>query len=311
MASVKETPAARGTDRVIGVDWGTSSFRAYLMDVGGAVLDRREAADGILAVQDFDGCFERHCGAWAEAHPEAPILLAGMIGSRQGWVEAPYCPCPAGAIEIAGRLTSHVTARGRKVAFVPGLSWQSTSGADDVMRGEETQILGVASSGRQVLVLPGTHSKWAEVVDGRVLRFSTFMTGEVFAAMSKHTILGRLMTGEGHDPKAFAAGISASGEAGGLLHHLFRVRTAGLFSRWPAESLSSLLSGLVIGHEISAAQAFFAAERVLVVGGAALAERYAEALVTLGLAAETAPADAAARGLALLARQITLPAMSS
>ena len=311
MASVKETPAARGTDRVIGVDWGTSSFRAYLMDGGGAVLDRREAADGILAVTDFDGCFEGHCGAWADANPTAPILLAGMIGSRQGWVEAPYCPCPAGAIEIARRLTPHVTSRGRKIALVPGLSSQSSSGADDVMRGEETQILGVAAPGRQVLVLPGTHSKWVEAVDGRVLRFSTFMTGEVFAAMSKHTILGRLMAGEGHDPKAFAAGIAASGEAGGLLHHLFRVRTAGLFSRWPAESLSALLSGLVIGHEIRAAQAFFAAERVQVVGGAALAGRYAEALAALRLSAETGPADAAARGLALLARQITLPDMSS
>ncbi|MSP49965.1 MAG: 2-dehydro-3-deoxygalactonokinase [Alphaproteobacteria bacterium] len=289
---------------MIGVDWGTSSFRAYLLDGGGAVLDRREAADGILAVQDFDGCFERHCGAWADAHPKAPILLAGMIGSRQGWVEAPYCPCPAGAVEIVGRLTRHATARGRKLAFVPGLSWRSPSGADDVMRGEETQILGAAGSGRQVLVLPGTHSKWVEAVGGRVIRFSTFMTGEVFAAMSKHTILGRLMTGEGHDSNAFAAGIDASAEEGGLLHHLFRVRTAGLFARWPAESLSALLSGLVIGHEVRAAKASFAAERVLVVGGAALSERYAEALAALGLPAEIATADAAARGLAALARHI-------
>lgn len=304
MASVKKTPAAGGTDRLIGVDWGTSSFRSYLLDGGGAVLDRREAADGILAVQDFDACFERHCGAWADAHPAAPILLAGMIGSRQGWVEAPYCPCPAGAAEVAGRLMRHLTACGRRVAFVPGLSWRSPSGADDVMRGEETQILGVAGPGRQVMVLPGTHSKWVEVVDGRVIRFSTFMTGEVFAAMSKHTILGRLMAGESHDPKAFAAGIAAAGEEGGLLHHFFRVRTAGLFSRWPAESLSSLLSGLVIGHEIRAAKDTFAAARVLVVGGAALSERYAEALAILGLPAEIALADAAARGLAVLARHL-------
>jgi 2-dehydro-3-deoxygalactonokinase len=301
MTAVKQSTEARGSARVIGVDWGTSSFRAYLMDAEGAILERRESADGILAVQDFDGTFERHCGAWAEAHPEATILLSGMIGSRQGWVEAPYCACPAGAAEIAGRLTRHVTTRGRKIAFVPGLSWQSPTGADDVMRGEETQILGVARSGRQVMVLPGSHSKWVEVVDGRILRFATFLTGEAFAALSKHTILGRLMAGEGHDPNAFAAGLAASGEAGGLLHHLFRVRTSGLFARRPAESLSSLLSGLVIGHEIRGARDFFGAERVLVVGGAMLAERYAEALSVLEIAADIGAADAAARGLRLLA----------
>src|SRR6185295_15258913 len=129
MTSVKQTPAARGTGHAIGVDWGTSSFRAYLMAGDGTVLDRREAPDGILAVQDFEGCFERHCGAWADAHPAAVILLSGMIGSRQGWIEAPYCPCPAGAAEIAARLTPHVTSKGRKIAFAPGLSWQSPSGA--------------------------------------------------------------------------------------------------------------------------------------------------------------------------------------
>jgi 2-dehydro-3-deoxygalactonokinase len=265
------------------------------------VRDRREAPDGILAVQDFDACFERHCGAWADAHPRAPILLAGMIGSRQGWIEAPYCPCPAGAAEIAAALTPHVTARGRRVAFVPGLSWRGPGGADDVMRGEETQILGVAVPGRRIVVLPGTHSKWAEVVDGRVLCFATFMTGEVFGAMSKHTILGRLMTGEGHSADAFAGGIAASGEPGGLLHHLFRVRTGGLFARWPGEALSSLLSGLTIGHEIRAARDFFGVERVLVVGGLGLAERYQAALAILGIEADLAPPDAAARGLAALA----------
>jgi len=301
MTAVKHSAEARGPARLIGVDWGTSSFRAYLMDAGGKVLDRRESADGILAVQDFDGTLERHCGAWADAHRDASILLAGMIGSRQGWIEAPYCPCPAGAEEIAARLTRHVTARGRTVAFVPGLSWSSPSGADDVMRGEETQILGVAGKGRQVMVLPGSHSKWVEVFDGRILRFATFLTGEFFAAMSKHTILGRLMAGEAHDPKAFAAGIAASAEPGGLLHHLFRVRTGGLFGRWPADSLSSLLSGIAIGHEIRGARDFFGADRVLVVGGAALAARYAEALGSLGLAAEIGAPDAAARGLTRLA----------
>ncbi|MBM3546785.1 MAG: 2-dehydro-3-deoxygalactonokinase [Alphaproteobacteria bacterium] len=306
MTAVKQSTGPRGSKQLIGVDWGTTSFRAYLMDERGRVLDRREAADGILSVEDFDACFENHCGLWVDSYPRAPILLSGMIGSRQGWVEVPYCPCPAGAEEIAARLTRHATSRGRQIAFVPGLSWRSTSGADDVMRGEETQIIGVSGAGRQVMVLPGSHSKWVEVVDGRILRFATFLTGEFFAAMSKHTILGRLMTGDAHDARAFEAGIAASAEAGGLLHHLFRVRTGGLFSRWPAESLSSLLSGIAIGHEIRGARDFFGgAERVLVVGGATLAARYAEALAVLGLSTETGPPDAAARGLARLAERMT------
>jgi 2-dehydro-3-deoxygalactonokinase len=304
MTAVKQSTDARGPRHLIGVDWGTTSFRAYLIDARGRVLDRREAADGILAVKDFDACFEDHCGLWADSYPRAPILLSGMIGSRQGWVEAPYCPCPAGAEEIAGRLIRHVSARGRALAFVPGLSWRSPTGADDVMRGEETQILGISGAGRQIMVLPGSHSKWVEVVDGRILRFATFLTGEFFAAMSKHTILGRLMTGEAHDPEAFGAGIAASAEPGGLLHHLFRVRTGGLFERWPAESLSSLLSGIAIGHEIRGARDFFGADQVLVVGGATLAARYVEALAGLGLTSATAPVDAAARGLAHLAGRL-------
>lgn len=305
MTAVKQSTKAHGPARLIGIDWGTTSFRAYLMDAAGAILERRESADGILSAQDFDATFERHCGPWADAHPQAPILLAGMIGSRQGWVEAPYCPCPAGAAEIVEKLTRHTTSRGRSVAFAPGLSWRSPTGADEVMRGEETQILGVAGSGRRILVLPGSHSKWAEVVDGRVVRFATFMTGEVFAATSKHTILGRLMTADGHDPKAFASGIAASGEPGGLLHHLFRVRTGGLFGRWPGEALSSLLSGLVIGHEIRGARDFFGVEHVVVVGGASLTDRYVAALGVVGIAAETGPADAAARGLRMIAGQIS------
>jgi len=303
MTAVKARGERTHSDRTIGVDWGTTSFRAYLMDGTGAILERRDAPDGILATEDFDATFEQHCGAWADAHPQAPILLSGMIGSRQGWVEAPYCPCPAGAAEIAAHLKRHTTKRGRSVAFVPGLVWRSDS-ADDVMRGEETQIVGVATPGRQVMVLPGTHSKWVEVVDGRVLRFSTFMTGEVFAAMSKHTILGRLMTGETHVPAAFLAGLDGAAEPGGLLHHLFRVRTGGLLDRWPGGALSSLLSGLVIGHEIRAARDSFTADRVLVVGGVALAQRYGEAFAHLGLAAEAAPADAAAAGLAFLAERM-------
>src|SRR5258708_11894995 len=219
---------------LIAVDWGTSNFRAYLMDEAGRVEATAVSGDGILAVADgdFEGVFERRCGAWLARHPEAPVLLSGMIGSRQGWHEAPYCPCPAGAAETARAMVAHPMRTGRKLSFVPGLSRMTEDGGHDVMRGEETQILGAVEPGaraRRLVCLPGTHSKWVEVEAGRVLRFATFMTGEVYGVLLKHSILGRLIEGEAHDAQAFARGLEQAKHAGGFLNHLFRVRTAGLF----------------------------------------------------------------------------------
>ena len=121
-----------------------------------------------------------------------------MITSRQGWVEVPYCPCPAGSDEIARALWRHETGAGRTIHFVPGLSIVGADGVPDVIRGEETQIVGEVGDapGGRLLVLPGTHSKWARSEDGRVVWFATFMTGELFGVLKEHSILGRLMAGD-------------------------------------------------------------------------------------------------------------------
>jgi 2-dehydro-3-deoxygalactonokinase len=307
------SPAADGrAAALIGLDWGTSSFRAYRLAADGTILERRVAEAGILAVADgdFAGELTRQIGDWLVAAPDLPVLASGMIGSRQGWIEAPYVPCPAGADDLVTRLVEHRTAMGTRLWLVPGLSHEGSDGVPDVMRGEETQILGVGrAAAARLVVLPGTHSKWALVEDGRVVWFATFMTGELFAVLRRHSILGRLMAGDGEDPAAFArglrAGLSGDRAQGGLLHRLFAVRTLGLFDRIAATGLADYLSGLLIGEEVREALGCVghrATAEVVIVGGAGLAGRYQEALRQAGLAALPFQGEAAALGQLAIAR---------
>ena len=187
---------------LIALDWGTSNLRASLLGPGGAVLDRRSAAGGVMAVPEhrFEAALRSLCGDWIDAH-RGPLLASGMIGSRQGWVEAPYLPCPATRDAAAARLVAVPLAGGATLHIVPGLVCTGADGQADVMRGEETQILGAvpADSPRTLVVLPGTHSKWASVERGVVRDFTTCMTGELHEALVRHTILGRLADGAVED----------------------------------------------------------------------------------------------------------------
>ena len=278
---------------MIAVDWGTSSFRAFWMD-GCTIRDRVEDTRGILAVEGrFAKTLRDAVAPWLTAG-ETRILVSGMAGSRQGWVEAPYVPCPAGAAELAGALTP-VPFEGASVLLLPGVSAQDAQGVPEVMRGEEVQVVGELHRIEGTVCLPGSHSKWAQVSEGRIAGFATHLTGEAFAALRGHTILGRLMADRPHDPAAFAKGVARSGEAGGLLHHLFGVRALGLMGRLPDAGAASYLSGLLIGHEVRAAAPGGA---VHLIGAAALCARYAEAIALCGGGATVAVPDAAARGLA-------------
>lgn len=286
------------TATFIALDWGTSSFRAYLVDGEGRILEERDAPDGILTIQDadFEAVLERHIRDW---ETELPVLASGMITSKQGWIEVPYCPCPAGLDDIARHLHRHVTEEGRTVTFVPGLNYES-KGIPDVMRGEETQIFGMLEDGEGRFVLPGTHSKWATVRNGRITGFTTYMTGEVFAALRNHTILGRLMQEGDHDREAFARGVMTGLDHGErLLHVIFSARTLGLFNRIPAEGLPSYLSGLLIGCEM-------AGERksgiVTLVGSPTLCARYSEAFAVAGRHAVIGDPQAAVKGLMRIGR---------
>ena len=141
-----------------------------------------------MAAGEYPATLRRLAGRWLDANPGLPIIASGMVGSRHGWREAAYVPCPAGPRDVAARLTA-VEAEGRSAVLAPGLSYEDEAGVD-VMRGEETEIFGIADAGARLIVLPGSHSKWARVEGERMVAFKTFITGELFAALRDHTVAG-------------------------------------------------------------------------------------------------------------------------
>jgi 2-dehydro-3-deoxygalactonokinase len=293
-----------GKGSLVALDWGTSSLRAALLDAAGTVLDERSQARGILSVEPggFPAVFESACGDWLRAGASQAVI-GGMAGSRQGWLEAPYCTCPAGFAEIAAQLAWVEPGR---IGIVPGLSCED-GGVPDVMRGEEAQIVGaldLLGTADGLFVLPGTHSKWARVEQGRIKGFSTFMTGEFYALLRSRSILARtLPEGEGAlDAGAFRRGVEQSLRGAGLLHNAFGVRTLSLFDRMPADALPSYLSGLVIGEEVRAQQLPRGDARVVLIGASELTTRYALALQVLGVAAQSLGPEATWRGLWRIAR---------
>lgn len=288
---------------MIAVDWGTSSFRAYRLDASGAVLEQRSAAAGLLACQGrFEPMLAQQLAGW----DDALILMAGMIGSRNGWCEVPYAPCPASLDEIAAGmlLVAADSLPGRRIFIAPGLSQRAQASAPEVMRGEETQLIGLfdelAGDGPHTVCLPGTHSKWATVGGGHITGFHTAMTGELYAVLKQHSLLGALMDPEaGDDTPAFELGLRTSLDAGGLLNHLFSVRTRGLFGELSGAQLPSYLSGLLIGHEMNGLLA--GARHVHLIGSEALVQRYRRALALHHVEVQVHGEALASRGLYRLA----------
>lgn len=308
--------ATSAVPALMAVDWGTSSFRAFLTSEDGDVLDAIQTASGILRVENgqFAPVLQAATALWMASHGNLPVLMSGMIGSRQGWVETAYQTCPgnvAGHARALHPLPEALTSPLR-VAIVPGVVARDAAGRPDVMRGEETQIFGALERlgiNAGTFVLPGTHSKWVTVADGAITGFSTYMTGEVFAALKDHTILGRLMPcpGAGVRPASgtgFTRGVAAAagiaGGPGALLRLMFSARSLGLFAELAPEDIADYLSGLLIGSEIRDAAG--TACEVVVIASDELAARYGQAFRSLGIAPLTAPADCAAAGLAALAR---------
>jgi 2-dehydro-3-deoxygalactonokinase len=292
-------------NQLLALDWGTSSLRGALIAADGSVLDERAFARGILSVEKggFPTVFQSCFGDWmAQA---GLCLISGMAGSQQGWLEAPYCPCPAGLDEIAGQLTWVEPGR---IAIVPGLCTVE-AGVPDVMRGEETQVLGaldLLALNDARMVLPGTHSKWVDVTGRRITRFATFMTGEFYALLRQHSILARTLPGDepAADEQAFAQGVNQSLQGEGLLHNAFSTRTLALFKLMDGAQLHSYLSGLLIGEELRS-QSLQAGETIQVMGADALSARYVQALLMRGIKAQRVDAAAIWRGLQAIAATLT------
>ncbi|WP_421915359.1 2-dehydro-3-deoxygalactonokinase [Mesorhizobium sp.] len=301
-----------GTASVAAIDWGTTRLRAWLIDETGKVLAERRGDDGLITAQQkgFSTILEGHLAAMG-APAELPVIICGMAGSRQGWLEAPYVtvPSPIDAI-LAG--AARVPGQRRDIRIVPGLA-QRQADAPDVMRGEETQLAGAGlpAKGRHIVCMPGTHSKWVVVEDGGVAGFCTWPTGELFSVLADHSILRHSL---GEHPKPVTADNpffrrwceTALAEGGDVTSRLFSIRAAGLLQDLKPDDAAACLSGLLIGGEIASARRRYGATStsIVLIASGALASLYGEALGLAGLAVRPVDADEAVRaGLIEAARE--------
>lgn len=289
---------------LIGVDWGTTHLRAALLDASGAVLVRQESKEGLMAVAagGFEAALAR---ATSELGGEGlPVLMSGMVGSASGWREAPYIDPPADAAALAAGIVP--VGERADIGIVPGVCIGRTAPPGDVMRGEETEIVGALHAlglTGATFVLPGTHTKWATVEDGAITGFRSYMTGDLFNALCQQTVLSKTVTDAPDNPAAFERGVAMAERLespGDLTTALFRLRPEHLMGRLPVEETADTLSGLLIGVEAISGLAA-ANGPVIVVGGAVLGPRYQRAIALLGGEATLAPRDCAMIGLAKLA----------
>jgi 2-dehydro-3-deoxygalactonokinase len=287
-------------------DWGTSNLRLRLCSADGTPLDARQGPGAADSRGKFAAVFDELTADWRARHGALPALLCGMAGSTFGWLEAPYLSCPEDLDSVAGSLA---TARA-DVRIVPGLRCTNPLGAPDVLRGEETQLLGALAAvpalehGRHLVCLPGTHTKWVALHDGTVLEFLTVPTGELFRLLCDHSVLVRdRATPIEHRAPEFERGLAESAKHAGvpLLHRIFQSRSLRLDGQLSAEGAASWASGLLIGTDVAGALPLFdeAAGPVHVVANAQLCALYAAALAKFGREGVAVPGeDASFAGLA-------------
>ena len=295
---------------LVALDWGTSSLRAWRVSDDGTILDARQQGWGIMHLPPggFPAAFAAITRDWLAPGSQVPAIACGMVGSRQGWREVPYLPTPAGLQQLAAGLLALDVGGGTMLHLVPGVLETNDPPAPDVMRGEETQAMGAASKlgDDALLVMPGTHSKWARLRHGRLVSFRTMMTGELFALLRQHSILGRgqaeaLPAPEAERDAAFTSGVLAA-HAHGAFARLFSARALALTGGLAAGCVPDYLSGLLIGEELRlAASELATAPRIAMTGDAALCERYARGFAAIGAAAPERLPDTALDGLLRIA----------
>ena len=297
---------------LIALDWGSTRFRGWLLDPKGIEIDKIDEEFGILKINhtQYIDVFDQLLGSWIKEHGSIQIIAAGMIGSRQGWMEAPYLDCPAGPEQLAQNLTylkinSKLIDNPLSMAIVPGIQYFE-NGIPDVMRGEETQVAGLLWSQHQVglCILPGTHSKWVFINEGRIESFTTFMTGEIFSLMEKHSIVNRLMVGKSFNRDDFLFGCKQSlNSSYGFLKQIFSARTMGLFDKVKPRGIHSYLSGIVIGNEIKDGldnyykNTSYKEKTVILNGGISLCNLYKIAFEIAGVKVKLEKNNLVAKGL--------------
>ncbi len=273
----------------VAVDWGTSNLRAWGIDASGEAVFARSSPEGMgkLGRDDYPGVLQALLSELGAGPAE--ILVCGMAGARQGWLEAPYLDAPADLAQLAGSAVSPaVPGTEFSVRILPGVCLRDP-GAEDVMRGEETQLLGLSAmlpgfSG--LVVMPGTHSKWALLDGTQLTRFSSAMTGEIFEVLKTHSVLRHSLQGELEGPDrdaGFDAGLETGLEQPArLTATLFKVRAGSLLSGKSAPWCAGYLSGLLIGAEIGGQRDWIGSAEVPLVGGTSLCQLYALAFDRLG-----------------------------
>lgn len=320
MSSNSVSPFVSDNASFIAVDWGTTNLRAFLMNQDGKIQAQRDSDRGMLKLgsAEFEQVLSNLLGDWLT--PDLPIYMAGMVGSRGGWQEVPYQQCPIKLSDLSEHLHWLTTSLPNPIAIVPGLQGIGIAGYQDVMRGEETQLLGamdwLQAQGRTeeapVFCLPGTHCKWVQIKDGCVTQFSTSITGELFAQLNNESSLVKgLPRSDVLNKEAFNKGVLASQQAGGILHHLFSTRSRFVCGELAAEEVRDYLSGVVIGHDVNDILASLNSpdSPVVIVGSKALSARYALALAFCHLKSEFLEAsEASIRGLKHLANGQSLSA---
>lgn len=288
---------------LVGVDWGTTQLRVARLDGAGHALEERELPRGILSVPagGFAAVLQEACAGWLQA-PAPRVLMCGMVGSRQGWLEAPYAACPAGFDALVAGLAWPEPGR---IGIVPGLRCEN-AGVPDVMRGEETKAFGalkLLGLGEARVLMPGTHAKLATLAGGQLQGFATCMTGETYALLRQHSILARTMPGQDGalDATAFLRGLDIARAGRGLLHTAFSARSLALFGQLDAGQGPSFLSGLVIGEELRERELQPGGPPLVLVGAGTLTRRYALALAHLGHSPQTVGQEATWCGLRAIA----------
>ena len=268
------------TGSIIAVDWGTTNRRAYRLSAEGSCEAEFEDDKGITSIDR--GGFPAAVAEIRSRLGDLPLLMAGMIGSNRGWVEAPYVPCPAGPETLARHLA---LINEERAAIVPGLSYLAVARAD-VMRGEEVQLFGAVAAGLVpptcLVCHPGTHNKWASVEDGRILSFRTDMTGEMFNLLREKSILADWLAEPVSPGEAFLEGARRGLQGDSLTAELFAVRAGVLLGQRAWEDAASFTSGLLIGADIRTGLQGEDEKEVIVMGRPELTSLYAAALVEAG-----------------------------
>lgn len=285
---------------LIAVDWGTTNFRAYLIDEYGLCIDSLSNNEGVLFSQgQFEATLQKHIGHWLNDNGSTTVILFGMVGSQVGWIETPYIKCPVEINSYGKHCLQLASFNQGSCWLVPGVKWVSDARNIDVMRGEELQVIGAylldKSNDNGLFCCPGTHNKWVSVNNGQINNIVTAMTGEIYSLLGKYSILAHSVDeNAAWNEEAFTAGLKYSQNTGGILNHLFSVRTSYITGKHSQNEGSAYLSGLLIGHEIQSiiTPDYVENTDITIIGSSQLCRAYSIALTYFNVSNKTVSAQA-------------------